>query len=55
MEENKTVNEKETLLKIEYKAIVKMLNKQKRIGLLNKSECDYLKAYHLLNLSNKQN
>jgi len=42
---------KENTLLDDYKAMVKLLQKQKRLGLINKSEYSYLKALYLLNLT----
>jgi hypothetical protein len=51
--ENLSSNEerKENTLLDDYKAMVKLLQKQKRLGLINKSEYSYLKALYLLNLT----
>jgi hypothetical protein len=35
----------------EYKSMVKLLQKQKKLGLINRSEYNYLKTFYLLNLT----
>jgi len=49
MEKNK--KQIENTLLDDYKAMVKLLQKQKRLGLINKNEYSYLKALYLLNLT----
>ena len=49
-EKEKVIN---NTLPIEYKAILKTLREQKRIGLIGKSEYDYLRTTNLMNLTDK--
>lgn len=58
MEDKEKENEeniKFNTMMIEHKAILKMLREQKRIGLISKSEYDYLRTNNLINLANNQN
>lgn len=50
----KKVNDnKDTVIKDDYKKYIALIQKQKRMGIISKNEYAYLKAYYILHLGDK--